>query len=183
MEKDINFYDTSSLLLLDIENALKEQESFIVSSITIDELKHIKDNKNKTDELRTRAQQTLKILDENLDKIYIVLHTVTNEQLLNKDQHDVIDNDLKILSDAIYANNELFTDEIIFYSNDISLRLEANFYFGHKQIRKITSKEKEIYEGCREVILSEEEMAWLYSNITENVFDMNINEYLMIKNQ
>ena len=49
---------------------------------------------------------------------------------------DVTD-DTRILSDAIWYNNNIRVDEVIFVTNDLSLKHIANLFFGSGMIESV----------------------------------------------
>ena len=69
----INFYDTSSLLLK-VDSLFEENIPFAISSITLDELENIKTSSNKDQEVKYAARKLLHMLDENIEKVNIVIY-------------------------------------------------------------------------------------------------------------
>jgi len=58
----LNFYDTSSLLLK-VDNLQKEEEKFVISSITLEELENIKTSTSKDPDIKYAARKLLHYLD------------------------------------------------------------------------------------------------------------------------
>lgn len=174
---DIRFYDTCSLLLAG-ESLFESNEKFLLSSITIQELKRIKDSVNKDADTKYSARLALKLLDENPDKYEIIWHTD-----VNRDDFPMhIDDDIRILSDAYVTNNTEYIDRVIFVTNDISLKTIANHYFGDGMIESVV-EETDDYKGFKIVQPTEEELEILYSNPDINIFNCVDNEYLVIQDQ
>ena len=174
---DIRFYDTCSLLLAG-ESLFESNKKFLLSSITIQELKRIKDSVNKDADTKYSARLMLKLLDENPDNFEIIWHTDVNRN----DFPMHIDDDIRILSDAYVTNNTEYIDRIIFVTNDISLKAIANHYFGDGMIESVI-EEPDDYKGFKTVQPTEEELDILYSNPDVNVFNCVTNEYLVIKDE
>lgn len=177
---NIKFYDTSSLLLAGeslFEENQENKEFFLLSSITIRELKQIKDTNNKDIEVKQSARTILKLLDTHQDKYKIIWHTGIN----TKQFPMLINNDIRILHDAWLANNqEEYKDKIIFVTNDVSLKVIALEYFDSKKIESII-EEKEEYRGYKEVQPDEDVLALFYTYPDTNIFGCETNEYLIIR--
>ena len=60
--KKINFYDTSSLLL-QADKLFENNETFALSSITLEELEHIKTASNKDADVKFAARKVASLLD------------------------------------------------------------------------------------------------------------------------
>lgn len=93
-----------------------------------------------------------------------------------------ITNDTKILATAIHYDKYCHPDETVFITNDLALRHIANLFFGEDSIFSIEEYEEDQYSGYKEIVMSEEEMASFYTN-QENIYDLLINEYLIIKDE
>ena len=65
MEKKIKFYDTSSLLLK-VDSLFEEEEKFVISSITLEELENIKTAANKDADVKYAARKLTHILDTHM---------------------------------------------------------------------------------------------------------------------
>lgn len=169
------FYDTSSLLE-DVQNIFQEEDVFIhISSVTYEELESIKTAANKDFEIKYRANQLTKMLDDNEDNF--TCHIFTNNMLVPINEKELtIKNDTKILATAI-AVQDIYPD-LIFVTNDRCLKRIASLFFF--QIESVTVKE-DTYCGYIEKSLNENEMAWFYSHLDDNVYDLLVNEYLIIK--
>lgn len=177
--KSIKFYDTSSLLIAgeDVFNG----EMFVVSSITFKELERIKTSSNKDAELKYSARLLLRLFDEYPNSYNVVLHKESYEEAITKLNFEIND-DMRILSDAIRYDNNVRPDEVIFVSNDLSLRHIANCFFGNDSICSIPENEDN-YKGFAEVSFTDEEMADFYLNPQLNEYNLYTNEYLLIKNK
>lgn len=170
----INFYDTSSLLLK-VDSLFEENIPFAISSITLDELENIKTSSNKDQEVKYAARKLLHMLDENIEKVNIVIY---KEKMLAPilDADLSVTNDTKILACAIdYAKAE----KVCFYTNDLALKTIARIFFG--DVASINEDNEDDYTGFLEVALDNDEMGEFYSNFSENRFNLLPNQYLIVK--
>lgn len=148
--KDIRFYDTCSLLIGG-ERIFKKEENFIISSVTIQELEHIKVSNSKDTDIKYVARLILNLLEKYPQKYEVIIHTRANELEILKKGFDIT-NDTQILSDAYYCNNKIYIDRVIFVTNDIALKYIANCFFGDKMIETVIP-EIDSYTGYKEVCL------------------------------
>lgn len=171
----VKFYDTNSLLLK--MDSLFEEERFAISSITLNELESIKTSQNKDLDVKYSAQRLLRLL-ETYPQAYDVF--IFREVMLNPimDKSLPINNDTRILATAIAYDKLVHPDETIFVTNDLSLKHIANLFFGADSVQSVVEKEQ--YKGYKEVTLNDEEMANFYSHPKENIFDLYLNQYLVI---
>lgn len=170
----INFYDTSSLLLK-VGSLFEENIPFAISSITLDELENIKTSSNKDQEVKYAARKLLHMLDENIEKVNIIIY---KEKMLAPilDADLSVTNDTKILACAIdYAKAE----KVCFYTNDLALKTIARIFFA--DVASINEDNEDDYTGFLEVALDNDEMGEFYSNFSENRFNLLPNQYLIVK--
>ena len=180
------FFDTSSLLMLAKED-IEKYAPIIISSISLKELENIKSSNHKSDEIKQKARKIIRLID-NYKDLFIVwnyqsymLKPILKKYSLEPDE---VNNDLKILATAYDYENSQCPDEMIFVSNDISLKNIANLFFGDGIIKSYNPPvEDDIYTGYKEVKLDEEGMASYYENLENNQFNLLINQYLIIKNE
>lgn len=171
----MKFYDTNALIKL-LDDVLSE--NFAISSITLEELEDIKTNKNKTEELRFKARKAVHILDENRDKYKVVIYNDGHEDILNRYGIEK-NNDNKICACAKELNYNI--DNLVFVTDDICCSVIAESVFG-LEVEHANSTEKHMFKGYKRIEMSEEEMAYFFSNLDENIYDLKINEYLIISN-
>lgn len=172
-----NLYDTCSLLLVVDKLFENDEELILISSITLGELEQLKNAANKDNELKQAARKLQRKLDENYGKgLYEIIQF--KNKFLNpiKDKDLEINNDTKIISCGIFYEKEYDT-KISFITNDLSCKNIAHIFF--ENVSSIV-EEKDDYEGYKEVYLSSDEMAYFYSNQNVNLYDLQINEYLII---
>lgn len=175
--REIYFYDTCSLLLAG-EDAFNN-EKFIISSITLQELEQIKQSSHKSNEIKYQARLLLRLLEEYSNNYEVVIHKLSHERAI-ADKQIEITNDTKILSDAIYYDNEITPDELVFITNDIALQNIANLFLGEDMIASIEQTIDE-YCGYREFTLNNSDLAKFYEN--NRNFGLLPNEYVVLRNQ
>lgn len=174
------FYDTCSLIL-NKDNLFNTKERFIISSITLDELESLKSS-SKTDlDNKIAVRHLLHQLDEHIGDYEVCPF---REAMLNPiHEEDLsVNNDMKILATAIFYSNNINSD-IIFITNDLSLKTIARLFFDDSQIESIYIEDK--YKGYTiKQFDNEQEMEYFYSNyLSSPVYEeILINEYLILKN-
>ena len=175
----MNFYDTSSLLLMTDEQFKKEQ--FAISNITLQELEAIKVSANKDPEVKKQARHLLYLLDQHDDNYHIEYFF---DNLLDDYRGQwVIDNDLKILlcADA-YAKLVKDTKSVYFVTNDIAQKMLAKLFPTFARVESL-EEEKDEYCGYKKIYLSDEELEEFYSDPTKNTYNLLINEYVLVYNR
>lgn len=173
----INFYDTNALLML--QNKAFENK-FIISSITLQELEHIKTSRIKDDETKYNSRKILHLLNENPDKYNVVVYTDTIENYIINQQLE-ISPDNKIVACAVFSRSLLKKDdELVFITNDISCKVIAEKVFKLK-VKSLSNYYDDQYTGFVEKSLSEKDMAYFYENLNKNIFGLLVNEYLILK--
>lgn len=175
MAKKKKFYDTNAVLKL--QNKIFE-ERFLLSSITLQELEHIKVSRNKDEETKYNARKILHLLDENQDKYDVVIYTTDMENYIIEKQVE-INPDTKILATACFSKGLISKDEeLVFITNDIACKVIAQKIFG-LYVEGI-SEDNKIYKGYKEIKGNTETINTVMSNIDYS--EWNINEYLIIEN-
>lgn len=171
----MKFYDTCSLLAK--ADNLFDEESFLISSITLKELESIKTSNTKDFDIKYAARKVTNLLS-HYPKNYEVVIFTTNMMAPILEAQLESTNDTKILATAIsYAQNH---SDIIFVTNDLALTNIAGLYFDEDHIESVEQKDSDGYKGFLEITLSDEEMSDFYSNPLVNTFNLNVNEYLII---
>lgn len=173
-----NFYDTSSLLLKASTLFDDPEEKIVISTVSLSELEEIKTAYNKTTDIRCAARQVLAKLDYYNNYETVIYTNKMLEPILEKDL--VVNNDTKILACAIWYDSTQHPDDVMFISNDISLRRIANLFFGSDSIGSIKEGIDDAYVGYKEVTMSEDDMAKFYSNLDRNQWNILPNEYIII---
>lgn len=174
------FYDTCSLLLK--ANHLWDEDCHIVlSSITLEELEHIKTSINKDPDVKFAARKLIKELDEHYGEYSVVFWN--NELMLElTDKSLPVTNDSKIIICALNWFNELQPgDQMTFITNDICCKQIAHLVL-QCNIESI-AEDAYNYDGYKEVVMDDDEMAEFYSNPTTNIYELYINEYIIVKDK
>ena len=170
----MRFLDTNALLT----TKLDDEEYFVISSVSLEELESIKTNKNKTEELRYKARKTVHWLNENESKYDVVIYSSAMEKIILEKNLEVTP-DNKIIACA-YFSKGLFPDalnnEVIFVTNDLCCKLIAQKIFGLLVCSAV--EKEEIYKGYR-IIRGNTELINIALSSTD---DWVINEYAIIQN-
>lgn len=174
MANAISFYDTNALL--ELQTKILES-NFVLSSVSLYELEHIKVSKNKDDEIKYRARKVIRILDDNQDKYTTVIPTTKTYKILDKFKVDSTPDNL-IMACAYDFGQK---NKIVFKSNDVCCKVIAKNIFG-LEVSGVSVKNEEEYTGFKEVIMNDTEMAVFYSDLNKNKYNLLTNEYLIIKN-
>jgi predicted ribonuclease YlaK len=174
---DTYFYDTCSLLLGGEELFEQDTKPFLVSSITLKELERIKTASNKDADVKYSARLLLHLFEKYPDRYEVVPHKICYEKVILKKGFDITD-DTRILSDAIARDKD---EDIVFVTNDLSLKHIANQFLGHGMIESV-NEDADNYTGYVEVILDDNELNDFYQK-AENNFGLLPGQYLIIKDK
>lgn len=172
----MKFYDTCSLLKK-LDN-LFEEEYFVISSVTIEELEGIKTSVTKDPETKYSARKLLHLLNENPDKYCIHIFTLNMLDIMNEHMLSVT-NDIKILASA-YDYKQAVNQDVIFITDDLALKHIAGLFFDASHIQSVGDNYFDDYTGYKEITMSDEDMMTFYSNPNENLYDLKVNEYINV---
>lgn len=172
----VKFYDTSSLLK--IGDKLFDEGRFAISSITLDELENIKTSSNKDADVKYSARKLLREMDEHMNDFDIVMFSDKMLKPINKLDLSIT-NDIKILSCAINYSKTKTTEEVIFVTNDLILKVLARMFF---KVTSVNEEEQDDYTGYLDIRLNDGQMNDLYSNPNKNIFNLKINQYFVVRN-
>lgn len=178
----MKFYDTCALL--DNFENLPKDEKFLISSITLVELENIKNSSSKDFEIKYMARQILTFLTENPKSYQMILYKNFFAEPFIAEGFE-LNNDIKILATACNYYEKLNDNDktnFFFITNDLILKLTANTVLPESQVISLYPEEDK-YCGYKEVIMNEDTMATFYSDLTKNIYDLLINEYLIIYDQ
>ena len=175
--KKRNFFDTNAIL--DLQDKMFEDD-FCISSISLQEMENIKTSGRKDEETKYKARKALHLLDENKDKYEVVIYTTAMENYIVEKQLEVTP-DTKIIASCAFSRGLLPPDtDFIFVTNDIACKMIASKIFG-LEVESVGEKELDEYKGFVEKSLSEDEMAYFYEHLQENIYGLLENEYLILK--
>lgn len=170
------FYDTCSLLRLQ-EQAFTEK--FFISSITLHELEGIKTSNRKDESTKAQARQLLRLLVERPDEYTVWTMTVYEEKELEALGYPVTaDNCIVMCAKNCWDKY----DDITFVTDDMVCGLLAKTFKMPTEIYP-PSKIVEEYKGYREFAPTEECLALLYADMSKNIFDLNVNEYIILRDE
>lgn len=174
MRDKMRFLDTNAILKL--QDKIFE-EDFIISSVTLQELEHIKVSRNKDDQVKYEARKALHLLDDNSDKYEVVVYDNAIENYILEKNMEITP-DTKIVGSCAFVNT---MKDVIFVTDDIACKMIASKIF-NLTVKGVNDKPVDDYSGFIEKTLSESEMAYFYEHLQENIFDLYTNEYLILKN-
>lgn len=181
MEKPIKdkvyFYDTNAIL--DLQDKAFENY-FYISSVTLEELEHIKTSKNKDDEVKYLARKALHLLDERMDSYECIVYDSHIEDIINNTSIEITP-DSKIVACCYYTRKKL-VNNLVFYTNDISCKMIAKQIFGLpvKSSAAGNGQDGYIYKGYKEITGNTQYINQYMENI--DLSQWYINEYLIIRN-
>ena len=178
MIKTRQFYDTCSLLLR-AGNLFDEPEDFIISSITLQELENIKTSTNKDDNIKFSSRQLLHDLDEHFDQYLIINYQNTYAQNIIPQEFELT-NDTKILSCYLECVRLFPEEKIIFITNDLALKSIARVFTSN--VQSLEEDKPDDYTGYKEITMSDDCMSDFYTNPSENEWNLQIGEYILVKN-
>ena len=167
----VKFYDTNALLVLG-ERAF--EESFALSSVTLQELENIKTSRNKSDEIKHQARTIVRLLDENSDKYNVVVYDDNIAHLIHTHKMQEYP-DTQIIASAKYLSEK---GNVTFISGDIACKIIAKNIFG-LNVDGVNIVE-DIYMGYKIISGTTDKINATMQNI--DLCDWNINEYVIIQN-
>ena len=171
------FYDTNAII--DLQDKIFE-DNFCISSISLQEMENIKTSSRKDDETKYKARKALHLLDENKDKYEVVIYTIAMENYIVEKQLEITP-DTKIIASCAFSKGLLPQDtDFVFVTNDIACKMIASKIFD-LEVESVGEKELDEYKGFVEKSLSEDEMAYFYEHLQENIYGLLENEYLILK--
>ena len=175
--KKRKFFDTNAIL--DLQDKMFE-DNFCISSISLQEMENIKTSGRKDEETKYKARKALHLLDENKDKYEVVIYTTAMENYIVEKQLEITP-DTKIIASCAFSRGLLPQDtDFVFVTNDIACKMIASKIFG-LEVESVGEKELDEYKGFVEKSLSEDEMAYFYEHLQENIYGLLENEYLILK--
>lgn len=172
------FLDTNALLNLQKE-AFKEP--FVISQKTLEEIENIKTSGKKDGEIKYKARQIAHLLDENFDRYHVVRIDSEIKNVLEEFYIDEIPDNLILASAYIYNKK---VSPIIVCTDDLNCKFISKNIFNlpTKGINEINLvKNINEYKGYKDVTLSDEEMSYFYLHTDQNIYDLLLNEYLIIR--
>lgn len=159
-------------------NHCRELDGHIaISSITIQELNKIKDNKNKTEQVRFKARDAARWLKDNPDKIYVHIYTQVQCVDIQLFGLEIIP-DTQIVSCAYGFIKEY--PGCVFWTEDTLCAILARDVF-QIPVKPESFSSSVSYTGWINRELSDEEIASVYEKPTQNILNLLTNQYAVIK--
>lgn len=150
-----------------------------MSSVTLQELEHIKVSNSKTEEVKYRARKAIHQIDSHFSTCQVIVNDSDVQDIIHEYRLDCT-NDILICATAKLLSYSY--DDLIFYTYDVCCRTIAKYIFG-LNVEYLEDEQHDIYTGYTEIVMSDEDMAYFYAHLTENLYNLYTNEYLIIKNQ
>ena len=172
------FLDTNALLNLQ-EAAFKE--SFIISQKTLEEIEKIKNDSRKDGEIKYKARQIAHLLDKKYGEYEVVKYNSEIKKTIEIFNLEETPDNI-ILASALEYNDNF--SPIIVCTDDLNCKFISKNIFGleTKGVNELNLvKNLDEYKGYKEVTLSDEEMSYFYLHTNENIYNCEVNEYLIIK--
>ena len=175
------FYDTCSLILKANHLWDDKDSIMVISTITLEELEHIKTSANKDPDIKFSARKVVFELDQHYGEYKVIIWNNTMLDLMGSHQLPLTE-DNKIIACAEWFQKQLGQDdEMVFVTNDLCCKHIARSIL-HIPVESFIEENYD-YDGYKEVCLDTDKMSEFYSNLDKNLFDLYINEYLIVKDQ
>jgi len=178
----MKFYDTNALL--DLQEKIFETK-FVISSVTLHELEKIKTSFNKDEDVKYKARKIIHLLNENETKYDVIVFDKSIGELYLSELDSSPDNMICACA-ALYYNHQCSEDkkdDFIFVTNDLCCKIIARNIF-ELNVESTYEDLSDEYTGYKEIIVKDEdELAYFYEHQTDNVYDLLINEYLVIRDK
>ena len=151
-------------------------EGFLISSVSLHEIEHIKISRNKSEEVKYNARKISRALDENYGKYEVIVYDnyiadyITNN--LNLD-NTIPDNQIVGTASFIARQNK----DMVFVTNDICLKNIARSLY--LPVESVEQRE-EVYKGYKIIKGTSEQINIAMENM--DLSDWAVNEYLIVQN-
>lgn len=152
---------------------------FCISSETFLELENIKTNKNKTEDVRAAARCAIKWLGNHHGEYDVITTCTAVYDVVSEHDLDISSPDAKICC-AAKVYQDISEEQIIFITHDLICRNIAEEILG-LNVKWEEQSCSEKYTGFKECVMSDNDMAFFYEHPKENVYDLHINEFIIIK--
>lgn len=170
----IYYFDTNTLLQL--QESIFNDPKFCVSSITFQELENIKTSAHKSDDIKFKARNILRLLSKN-DDYTICICTKRSYDYLEEAEWPITNDNLIIAGAALLKKDG---NDITFITSDAACGVIARCH-GLDVASAHPNPECE-YTGYKEVVMDDDNLSEFYMNLHENKYGSLLNEYLIIRN-
>ena len=194
------FYDTCSLLE---EQEQVFNEHFFISSITLQELEHIKTSANKENDIKFKVRKILRLLYQNQDRFtiipyksshlpYLIANNFIDENsfIIDSFSTDNLSNDQCIIVSALFIAVDL---PVCFKTADLNCYFLAKSLINDINSSSFTVEfneeiDTDLYTGFYLIQLDDEQLSKFYNNLSIiNEYDkynnILINQYLLIQDK
>lgn len=168
------FFDTCALL--DLQD-IAFNSKFTISSRTLLEIESIKNSKNKDIDIKLKARNISRLLNDKHESYSVVVETNEIIELVES-------NRLPLTSDNIIVASASTIHDCLFVTGDILCSIIAKDIFRIKTIDVLSFYNFPAYfgDGYLNVYMSDDDLSEFYKNIGCNKFGCCINEYIILRN-
>jgi len=169
-------YIDSCVLMDHPKEVFEEFDHIFLSGYVAGEMDNLRKN-GKTEETKFQARRACRYIDANEDKITYLI-SETDYDLPENFDKDNMDNKIISILYKMWKNDNKF----IAYSNDILFRQKCKDLGIPYSKFEPTESNGEKYTGYKTIQMTENELAnWYQSEAKSNLWNMNINEYLLVQ--
>lgn len=175
------FLDTN-VLIKENKNLFNKYNSFAISSVTLEELEHIKTSNSKDEETKYHARLALHELDNHMNEYHVQIYDTKAEQEFPLYGAIEYNNDIKIMATAYSYFNYYQVEEGTFLTFDLACRTIAAA--AGLNVKKPNEDSKLAYKGFFEKKFSDDELADFYNNIkyqNKNPYGLLENQYFILR--
>ena len=148
-----------------------------LSGFVLGELDNLKKN-GKSEEVKFQARRATRYINANRDKITYIIDETDYNNLPSCFDKGIMDNKIISLLKVLYEKD----NNTIAYSNDMLFRAKCDSLNITCKQYEPTDYDDEKYTGYTILDMSEYELAnWYESETKANLWNLNINEYLLLK--
>jgi len=148
-----------------------------LSGFVLGELDNLKKN-GKSEEVKFQARRATRYINANRDKIKYIIDETDYNNLPSCFDKEIMDNKIISLLKVLYEKD----NNTIAYSNDMLFRAKCDSLNITCKQYEPTDYDDEKYTGYTILDMSEYELAnWYESETKANLWNLNINEYLLLK--
>lgn len=168
------FFDTCALL--DLQD-IAFNSKFTISSRTLLEIESIKNSRNKDIDIKLKARNISRLLNDKHESYSVVVETNEIIELVES-------NRLPLTSDNIIVASASTIHDCLFVTGDILCSIIAKDIFRIKTIDVLSFYNLPAYfgDGYLNVYMSDDDLSEFYKNIGCNKFGCCINEYIILRN-
>lgn len=174
------FLDTNALLNLQEKAFMKH---FVIAQKTLEEIEGIKTSGTKDADVKYKARKVAHLLDEYYGAYTVVPYNDEIKTVLLDYSLDPTPDNI-ILASARFFNDQM--EPVVVCTDDLNCKFVSRniFQLPTKSITELNLITDDTeYSGYIEHIFNDEELANLYSDTKQNIFNLLPNQYLVVKNE